>query len=143
TWDLRQNPAAEPTPEQEQAIAAGYGFGPRGPLVELGEYTIKIKAGDKEATQKVTVEDDNRITLSAADRRARHDAIEKLYAMEKTTGKDRTTIQGIQTALTNARDQWKKDAGKQFVRSEEHTSELQSLAYLVCRLLLEKKKKLN
>src|SRR5205823_8140421 len=35
---------------------------------------------------------------------------------------------------------------KQFVitnpyRSEEHTSELQSLAYLVCRLLLEKKKK--
>src|SRR2546425_12899025 len=30
-------------------------------------------------------------------------------------------------------------AGK--FRSEEHTSELQSLAYLVCRLLLEKKKK--
>src|SRR3989441_4121362 len=28
-----------------------------------------------------------------------------------------------------------------FIRSEEHTSELQSLAYLVCRLLLEKKKK--
>src|SRR2546425_7019489 len=29
----------------------------------------------------------------------------------------------------------------QHLRSEEHTSELQSLAYLVCRLLLEKKKK--
>src|SRR5687767_15957350 len=29
------------------------------------------------------------------------------------------------------------------LRSEEHTSELQSLAYLVCRLLLEKKKKKN
>src|SRR2546425_3133269 len=28
-------------------------------------------------------------------------------------------------------------------RSEEHTSELQSLAYLVCRLLLEKKKNEN
>src|SRR5687767_15406456 len=28
-------------------------------------------------------------------------------------------------------------------RSEEHTSELQSLAYLVCRLLLEKKKTKN
>src|SRR2546425_2424625 len=27
-----------------------------------------------------------------------------------------------------------------YARSEEHTSELQSLAYLVCRLLLEKKK---
>src|SRR5258706_9671815 len=29
------------------------------------------------------------------------------------------------------------------VRSEEHTSELQSLTNLVCRLLLEKKKRLN
>src|SRR5438045_6114572 len=33
-------------------------------------------------------------------------------------------------------------AAKQFLwRSEEHTSELQSLRHLVCRLLLEKKKK--
>src|SRR5205823_13654281 len=30
---------------------------------------------------------------------------------------------------------------QELLRSEEHTSELQSLAYLVCRLLLEKKKK--
>src|SRR5687767_15329477 len=33
--------------------------------------------------------------------------------------------------------EWRED------RSEEHTSELQSLAYLVCRLLLEKKKTKN
>src|SRR2546425_7483204 len=32
-------------------------------------------------------------------------------------------------------------AYKVYLRSEEHTSELQSLAYLVCRLLLEKKNK--
>src|SRR2546429_1794403 len=31
--------------------------------------------------------------------------------------------------------------GKRIVRSEEHTSELQSRLHLVCRLLLEKKKK--
>src|SRR5690348_17391900 len=30
-----------------------------------------------------------------------------------------------------------------FARSEEHTSELQSPVHLVCRLLLEKKKKIN
>src|SRR5258705_9416609 len=30
--------------------------------------------------------------------------------------------------------------GKSRIRSEEHTSELQSLRHLVCRLLLEKKK---
>src|SRR5437016_7421265 len=33
------------------------------------------------------------------------------------------------------------DAGQALRRSEEHTSELQSLTNLVCRLLLEKKKK--
>src|SRR3712207_7529914 len=32
-----------------------------------------------------------------------------------------------------------RDASKQQKRSEEHTSELQSRQYLVCRLLLEKK----
>src|SRR3712207_7564274 len=34
-------------------------------------------------------------------------------------------------------------AAAEQVRSEEHTSELQSRQYLVCRLLLEKKKKTN
>src|SRR5438445_2268434 len=32
---------------------------------------------------------------------------------------------------------------RQEIRSEEHTSELQSRQYLVCRLLLEKKKKIH
>src|SRR2546425_8989238 len=48
-----------------------------------------------------------------------------------------------------AREEWEREYGLAGVaspafdsfRSEEHTSELQSLAYLVCRLLLEKKKK--
>src|SRR2546425_7568842 len=38
---------------------------------------------------------------------------------------------------------WLLADGAKNKRSEEHTSELQSLAYLVCRLLLEKKKKKN
>src|SRR3712207_8751119 len=36
---------------------------------------------------------------------------------------------------------WEQSAGPAWKRSEEHTSELQSRQYLVCRLLLEKKKK--
>src|SRR2546425_7837438 len=35
---------------------------------------------------------------------------------------------------------WQDRVAGREERSEEHTSELQSLAYLVCRLLLEKKK---
>src|SRR2546425_1777397 len=51
------------------------------------------------------------------------------------------------TKAAAARKYWTEDPHRKVVhdkfRSEEHTSELQSLAYLVCRLLLEKKKKTN
>src|ERR1039458_6396291 len=39
----------------------------------------------------------------------------------------------------SAKDEWKNKPENQPIRSEEHTSELQSLRHLVCRLLLEKK----
>jgi len=112
SWDLRWNSPAEPTEEQKEAMAAGYGLGPRGPLAEPGEYTIKIHAGGKEAAQKVTVEEDTRVQLSAADRAARAAAMEQLYPLVKTADKDRKSIQGLQNALKAAREQWKKDAGK-------------------------------
>src|SRR2546425_8302796 len=50
----------------------------------------------------------------------KYDTVETIHGMDITI---------VTTANTNDE------------RSEEHTSELQSLAYLVCRLLLEKKKK--
>src|SRR2546425_3514771 len=43
-------------------------------------------------------------------------------------------------ACRSARSSLSTSSGTTSKRSEEHTSELQSLAYLVCRLLLEKKK---
>src|SRR5205823_13947251 len=55
-------------------------------------------------------------------------------------------VQLVQRQQERANSQYARapletDAGqRQVQRSEEHTSELQSLAYLVCRLLLEKKK---
>src|SRR5205823_10942254 len=48
-----------------------------------------------------------------------------------------TAIQPI-VPIRARRCRWRSRGGAG--RSEEHTSELQSLAYLVCRLLLEKKK---
>src|SRR5947209_11473740 len=56
-----------------------------------------------------------------------------------------TMCNDFQTAATDIRDGYaaldsdKVDAGLDLFRSEEHTSELQSRQYLVCRLLLEKK----
>src|SRR5256714_7344160 len=70
-----------------------------------------------------------------------HDALpickEALQALRKTVElmpQDPEAHSNLGTAL-RAQGQWS--------RSEEHTSELQSLAYLVCRLLLEKKKNVD
>src|SRR3712207_8487706 len=46
-------------------------------------------------------------------------------------------------ALSHARRVAVTSSSERATRSEEHTSELQSRQYLVCRLLLEKKKKRN
>jgi photosystem II stability/assembly factor-like uncharacterized protein len=107
-WDLRWTPWAEPTPEQRQAIEAGFFFGPRGPLVEPGRYTVKISAGKQEATQTVEVTDDPRIKASPADRAARHDAVMKLYELGKTAEGDRAAVVGLKSALAAAAEAAKK-----------------------------------
>jgi photosystem II stability/assembly factor-like uncharacterized protein len=138
SWDLRYDPTAEPTEEQKQAVAAGYGTGPRGPLVDPGEYTVKItipageetqkskaqsddsaltatvksRTGAKEATQNVVVEEDPRMQISAEHRVARRVAIDQLYALAKAAAGGRKTMQGLKDALKAARDSWKADASK-------------------------------
>src|SRR2546422_1689018 len=49
--------------------------------------------------------------------------------------------QAIVRSKTGLEERADEDGGGDDVRSEEHTSELQSRLHLVCRLLLEKKKK--
>src|SRR3712207_7446205 len=49
---------------------------------------------------------------------------------------------GCPQCLTRRRVNGKTENYHAMLRSEEHTSELQSRQYLVCRLLLEKKKKI-
>src|SRR2546425_6535616 len=52
-----------------------------------------------------------------------------------------TSATSVWRATVTAKDAAAMDhCSQSSMRSEEHTSELQSLAYLVCRLLLEKKK---
>lgn len=109
-WDLRYNAPAEPSAEQLEAMAQGFGFGPRGPLAEPGEYTVKLSAGGREATGKLTVEEDSRLEISAADRNSRREAIAKLYEMAKNVEKGRDTIVGLKEALTATKEGWKKEA---------------------------------
>src|SRR5205823_9375213 len=57
-----------------------------------------------------------------------------------TTPSDLTLTPSAKNAVGDKATAVACNLGASVVRSEEHTSELQSLAYLVCRLLLEKKK---
>src|SRR2546425_6618704 len=58
------------------------------------------------------------------------------------TSSDRLGDAGIPCCACSPRPRCSSGRARRVpMRSEEHTSELQSLAYLVCRLLLEKKKK--
>src|SRR5687767_15468434 len=52
----------------------------------------------------------------------------------------RLSRRGLGAPSVGDRHGARRVADRRRARSEEHTSELQSLAYLVCRLLLEKKK---
>src|SRR2546425_4934987 len=61
---------------------------------------------------------------------------------EHPTTRLSNTVKPKRTVMSkNSFMQWSQILYHGGIRSEEHTSELQSLAYLVCRLLLEKKKK--
>src|SRR2546425_10024974 len=63
---------------------------------------------------------------------------EKLGTPSRTASLVRS---GLKPARTSSEKSCGCSQAAKCPRSEEHTSELQSLAYLVCRLLLEKKKK--
>src|SRR2546425_7565701 len=57
-----------------------------------------------------------------------------------TLFRSRSARRGQSVPAANVRSAAHRYSFDRRSRSEEHTSELQSLAYLVCRLLLEKKK---
>ncbi len=122
-WDLRLAPWAEPTPQQLRAMEAGFGFGPRGPLVDPGRFIVKISDGKEEATGTIEVQDDPRITVTPAARAARHDAIMKLYELGKTASADRTTITGLKSSLAAAMDAWKKSGAPKIPENIQKAAE--------------------
>src|SRR3712207_8257837 len=70
-----------------------------------------------------------------------HDALPIYPNVADTDGDGLTDGAEVDVHGTDPRDRDTDDDGITDGRSEEHTSELQSRQYLVCRLLLEKKKK--
>ena len=87
----------------------GFGFGGgRGPMVDPGDYTVTIAALGKTSTKSITVDEDPRITLSAADRTKRRQALTRLYGMSKEADNGRRRVVAIRTSLTNLTDSWNR-----------------------------------
>src|SRR2546425_6531651 len=72
--------------------------------------------------------------------RARRQKLREKY-LRRRGERPASTVQGVHHLALICKNV--EETIQFYQRSEEHTSELQSLAYLVCRLLLEKKKKIT
>ena len=74
SWDLRHEPPVRPEPGE----GGGGFFGPpRGPHVPPGSYTVTVSTGASSDSKPVVVQEDPRIRVSEADRRAWYDASRK------------------------------------------------------------------
>src|SRR3712207_7172826 len=78
---------------------------------------------------------------SSGNLRYEADALNTAGACAASLGRTADAVARHEQALALARDSGSRYPEIVALRSEEHTSELQSRQYLVCRLLLEKKKK--
>src|SRR5438045_4967754 len=78
-----------------------------------------------------TVAPSGLVRMNAAQKRTTRDILVAAYS---------TTMTASPAPNTSAPPSYPKPVSAIQSRSEEHTSELQSLRHLVCRLLLEKKK---
>jgi hypothetical protein len=110
-WDTRAESPVPPPPAGQQAgTGGGLGFlgGQGGPRVEPGEYTVKVRVGDREAARTAQVQEDPRIATSAADRRARREALDALMPKLGPLVEAQRSLQSLRSTLVSTLDGWKK-----------------------------------
>ena len=112
SWDLRYPTLGEVTPEQVWAISEGFFYRVvPGPLVEPGDYTMRVSVGDEAVEKKLHVQEDPNISISAQDRAVRHQAIVRGWDLYKTAFDGSERFTKFRANLTKTVDSWKeKDA---------------------------------
>jgi hypothetical protein len=110
TWDTRAESPIPPDPGGQRGPGGGGGFfGMRGgPPVDPGTFTVKVKVGEKEASRAAAVQEDPRIVLSAADRKARRDALNQIMPKLAPAVQAQRTITALRASLVSEMDGWKK-----------------------------------
>ena len=107
-WDLRYEP-----PFTIPAGAGGGGFvffggGPRGPMADPGEYTVKISAGGQTVQTKLMVQEDPRIQLQPSDREERLKTLLQISELQKRTDKVRQAVADLRTEIATIQANWKR-----------------------------------
>jgi len=99
-----QTAAAQEPGQQEPPAFGGGGFGfggQRGPRVAPGGYTIRLSAAGKQLTAAVRVEEDPRIQLSEVDRQKWHDAVMRVYELQRTAQAAQRSLGTLRTQMTS------------------------------------------
>lgn len=109
SWDLRHEPPVKPEPG-----AGGGGFfgPPRGPLVPPGAYTVTVSVGAHSASRPLTVQEDPRLTPTAAERAAWYDAVRAAAKQWTRADALNKSLESLQKQATALQDQWTKDDTK-------------------------------
>ncbi|MEO6051766.1 MAG: hypothetical protein ABIP78_10605 [Pyrinomonadaceae bacterium] len=121
-WDMRSRPAgpqpaipgaASPGGEPGAAAPGGPGgfaaaLAQLGFRVEPGDYTVKIKLGEKELSKPLKVVDDPRIEFSAEDRLKKRAGLSKLQPLVMQATLAQSTIVNLRTNLNTALESWKR-----------------------------------
>jgi hypothetical protein len=115
-WDLRSRSALPQFPGGGGGGPGGGGFGGFGQLgfrVDPGDYTVKIRLGDKEMSKTVKVQEDPRINFSAEDRAKKREALKQLQPLIVQASTAQFTISNLRTAVNNAIESWKRPGAPQ------------------------------
>ncbi len=81
SWDLRTDPPYEPEGGRASGGGGRFGGPPRGMPVMAGRYTAALTVRDERFTADIQLDDDPRVTASAADLEARQQALHTLYEL--------------------------------------------------------------
>ncbi len=86
----------------------GFGGGGAGFRVDPGDYTVKIRLGEKELSKTVKVQEDPRVNFTAEDRAKKRAALNQLQPILTQGALAAFTIQTMRTNLNNAIESWKR-----------------------------------
>ncbi len=114
-WDLRWDRPTRPSEDEqrmfEQFGAEGFAFfgiGRGGPMVEPGEYTVRLTAAGATLTKPLVVEDDPRLTFfTSADRQKRSQMIADLYQLAKDSDAAQRRFNAMSGSMTQLVNAWR------------------------------------